>query len=183
MQERLERENKERQERMEEKERQERMEEKERQERMEEKERQERMEEKERQERLQREEKEYEFEIRKLELQVKLGSDYSAEKSSAKFDVTKHIKFVPPFQQADVGMYFLHFEKVAGNLKWPKEYWVMPLQSVLIGKAREMYIQLDVEQASNYDNVKELILKGYELVPELTVKSLEALRNLVAKLT
>ena len=135
-------EEKERQERMEEKERQERMKEKERQERMEEKERQERMQEKERQERLEREKMElqHQFEIRKLELQVKLGSDPGVEKSSAKFDVTKHIKFVPPFQQADVDKYFLHFEKVAGNLKWPKEYWVMLLQSVLVGKAREIYI-------------------------------------------
>ena len=46
---------------------------------------------------------------------------------------------------------FLHFEKVAGNLKWPKEYWVM---SVLVGKSREIYSQLIVEQAPNYDNVK-----------------------------
>ena len=47
------------------------------QERLEENERQERMEEKERQERLEREKMELwqEFEIRKLELQVKLGSD------------------------------------------------------------------------------------------------------------
>ena len=82
----------------------------------------------------------HEFEIRKLELQLKLGSDPGVEKSSAKFDVTKHIKFVPPFQQVDVDKYFLHFEKVAGNLKWSKEYWVMPLQSVLVGKAREIYI-------------------------------------------
>ena len=126
------------------------------------------MEEKERQERLEREKMElqHEFEIRKLELQLMLGSGSGVEKSSAKFDVTKHINFVPPFQQADVDKYFLHFEKVAGNLKWPKEYWVMLLQSVLVGKAREIYIQLDVEQAANYDNVKELILKGYELVPE-----------------
>ena len=42
----------------------------------------------------------------------------------------------------------------------------MLLQRVFVGKAREIYIQLDVEQAANYDNVKELILKGYELVPE-----------------
>ena len=61
---------------------------------------------------------------------------------------------------------FLHFERVGRNLKWPKEHWVMLLQSVLVAKAREIYIQLDVEQAANYDNVKELILKGYELVPE-----------------
>ena len=161
---------KERQERLEreEKERQERLEEKERQERLQEKERQERLEEKERQERLEKEKMElqHEYEMKKLEVQLKLGSDPCVEKYSAKFDVTKHIKFVPPFQQADVDKYFLHFEKVAGNLKWPKEYWVMLLQSVLVGKAREIYIQLSVEQAASYDTVKELILKGYELVPE-----------------
>ena len=108
----------------------------------------------------------HELEMKKLELRAKLGSDLSVENSTAKFDVTKYIKFVPPFQQTDVDKYFLHFEKVAGNLKWPKEYWVMLLQSVLVGKAREIYTQLSVEQAASYDTVKELILKGYELVPE-----------------
>ena len=42
----------------------------------------------------------------------------------------------------------------------------MLLQSVLLGKAREIYTQLTVKQASSYDTFKELILKGYELVPE-----------------
>ena len=36
----------------------------------------------------------------------------------------------------------------------------------LIGKAREIYTQLGVEQSHHYETVKELILKGYELVPE-----------------
>ena len=114
----------------------------------------------------------------KLELQVKLGSDPSVEESSGKFDVAKHIKFVPPFQQADVDKYFLHFKKVAGNLKWPKEYWVMLLQRILVGKAREIYIQLDVEQDANYDNVKELILKGYELVPEAYLQEFRSFEKL-----
>ena len=35
-----------------------------------------------------------------------------------------------------------------------------------MGKAREIYTQLSVEQNSNYYTVKELILKAYELVPE-----------------
>ena len=42
----------------------------------------------------------------------------------------------------------------------------MLLQSVLVGKAREIYTQLTVEQAVSYDTVKELIHNGYELVPE-----------------
>ena len=35
----------------------------------------------------------------------------------------------------------------------------------IIGKAREFYTQLTVEQSSSYDTVEE-ILKAYELVPE-----------------
>ena len=82
------------------------------------------------------------------------------------FDVTKHIRLVPPFQEKEIDKYFLHFEKVAENLKWPKEHWTLLLQSVVIGKAREIYTQLSLEQSSDYDKVKELILKAYELVPE-----------------
>ena len=82
------------------------------------------------------------------------------------FDVTKHIRLVPPFQEKEVDKYFLHFEKVAENLNWPKEHWTLLLQSVSIGKAREIYTQLGVEQSHHYETVKKLILKGYELVPE-----------------
>ena len=82
------------------------------------------------------------------------------------FDVTKHIRLVPPFQEKEVDKYFLHFEKVAEILKWPKEHWTLLLHSVVICKAREIYTQLSVEQSSDYDKIKELILKTYELVPE-----------------
>ena len=40
------------------------------------------------------------------------------------------------------------------------------MQSVVIGKAREIYTRLSLEQSSDYDKVKELILKAYELAPE-----------------
>ena len=44
--------------------------------------------------------------------------------------------------------------------------WTVLLQSVLIGKAREIYSALPVNQSSNYVVVKEAVLKAYELVPE-----------------
>ena len=43
--------------------------------------------------------------------------------SGKPFDVTKHIRLVPPSQEKEVDKYFLHFEKVAENLKWPREHW------------------------------------------------------------
>ena len=40
------------------------------------------------------------------------------------------------------------------------------MQSVLVGKAQDIYGSLSVEQSSNYEHVKEAILKAYELVHE-----------------
>ena len=120
-------------------------------------------------EKLQREfrlkEQELEIELKKLEIQAKSDSLSGTSKSSV-FDFTKHIRMVPPFQEREVDKYFLHFEKVAHSCAWPKEHWTMLLQSVLTGKARDVYSELSAELSSEYDTVKELILKGYELVPE-----------------
>ena len=80
--------------------------------------------------------------------------------------MSKHIRFVPPFQDSEVDKYFLHFEKVASSLEWPKEVWTLLLQSTLIGKVREVYSALLVDQSSDYEVVKGAILKTYELVPE-----------------
>jgi len=55
------------------------------------------------------------------------------------FDVSKHIKSVQDFRETEVDKYFLHFEKVAKNLKWPEDNWALLLQNSLVGKAREVY--------------------------------------------
>ena len=117
---------------------------------------------------IEEKERERQFQLRMKEIEL---NDKSKSKSlplatSTVFDVTKHIRLVPPFQEKEVDKYFLHFEKVAENVKWPREHWTLLLQSVVIGKAREIYTQLSLEQSSDYDTVKEFILKAYELVPE-----------------
>ena len=132
------------------------------QEREKEREWKEREKEREREER----EKEREFQLRMREIEMQERANQLKQKIEYNFDITKHIRLVPPFQEKEVDKYFLHFEKVAENLNWPKEHWTLLLQSVLIGKAREIYTQLGVEQSHHYETVKELILKGYELVPE-----------------
>ena len=148
-----------------EREREERKErEKERERKREEREREER--EKEREREREEREKEREFQLRMREIEMQERANQPKQKIEYNFDVTKHIRLVPPFQEKEVDKYFLHFEKVAENLNWPKEHWTLLLQSVLIGKAREIYTQLGVEQSQHYETVKELILKGYELVPE-----------------
>ena len=71
-----------------------------------------------------------------------------------------------PFQEKEVDKYFLHFEKVATSLNWPKGVWMLLLQSVLVGKAREVYLAMSVEQSLQYDHVTKAVLKAYELVLE-----------------
>ena len=109
-------------------------------------------------------ERQYNLRMKELEMQDKVRPKLLH--LGTHFDITKHIRLVPPFQEKEVDKYFLHFEKVAENLKWPKENWTLLLQSVVIGKAREICTQLSLEQSSDYDKVKELILKAYGLVPE-----------------
>ena len=101
--------------------------------------------------------------IKELEL---AGASAGTTGKPEKFDMSKHIQFVPPFQDSEADKYFLHFEKVASSLEWPKEVWTLPPQSTLIGKAHEVYYALSVDQSSDYEVVKGAILKAYELVSE-----------------
>ena len=103
--------------------------------------------------------------------------------TAAPFDASKHIRFVPPFQEKEVDKYFLHFEKVATSLMWPKKVWMVLLQSVLVGKAREVYSAMSVEQSSQYDNVKQAVLKAYELVPEAYHQNFRTVGNKTSRHT
>ena len=124
------------------------------QEREKEREWEERQKERERKER----EREREFQLRMREIEMQERANQPKQKIEYNFDVTKHIRLVPPFQEKEVDKYFLHFEKVAENLNWPKEHWTLLLQSVLIGKAREIYTQLGVEQSHHYIYIRHSLV-------------------------
>ena len=162
-----ERQEKERERERQEKERERQEKERERQERERERQEKERERERERQEReresarqIQEREKERQFELEKLKLQQ---SNHPIGQS---FDVIKNFQAVPSFQEDDVDMFFLHFEKLATNLNWPKDHWTILLQKAFVGKAREIFAQLSVEQSQKYEYVKDVVLRGYQLNPE-----------------
>ena len=102
------------------------------------------------------------FELEKLRLQQKPEPSFVKNE----FDAAKNIRLVPKFQEKSVDKYFPQFEKVAENLKWPQHVWSTMLQSVLVGKAAEVYSALGVAESSDYEKVKAAILKAYEFVPE-----------------
>ncbi|VDI30225.1 Hypothetical predicted protein [Mytilus galloprovincialis] len=131
-------------------------------------------------ERLEMEKKQGELKLKQAELEMrerlemeKIKTEMVKEESNTKvqskseyFDAAKNIRLVPKFCEKTVDKYFSQFEKIANNLKWPMPYWTTMLQSVLEGKAVEIYSALPSEKSSDYDTVKQVVLKAYELVPE-----------------
>ena len=95
------------------------------------------IEQKEREDRLAMEK---EIKLKEIEARVQMEKDKLEKQGSSGtsthtgFDATKNIRLVPKFEEKEVDKYFLHFEKIAESLKWPKESWTLLLQSVLLGK-------------------------------------------------
>ena len=71
------------------------------------------------------------------------------------FEFLYHVKMVPPFQEHEVDKFSLHFKKIAANLHWSSEVQTVLVQSVFIGKAREVYSALSVEKSTDYDWLRE----------------------------
>ena len=70
---------------------------------------------------------------------------HSPKYKSGSFDPARNIRLVPPLKEKEVEKNFAYFEKVADSLSWPKESSVLLLQSVLVGKAQEIYGSVSVE--------------------------------------
>jgi len=70
-------------------------------------------------------EKELSVQLKLKELEKSIVTPVKSPEVPTTFDVSKHIRFVPQFQEQEVDKYFLHFEKVATSLAWPKEVWMV----------------------------------------------------------
>ena len=94
------------------------------------------------------------------------------------FDVNAALKLVPIFKETEVAEFFIAFEKIANQLAWPRERWTTLIQCKLVGKAQKVYVTLSEEVSRDYDQVKTLILKSYELIPEAYRQKFRELRKL-----
>ncbi|KAJ8036638.1 hypothetical protein HOLleu_20674 [Holothuria leucospilota] len=85
-----------------------------------------------------KEAREHEFRLKQLELGVIKGSDPKIGlDTGGLFDVSKHVKFVPKFQEDNVEKFFNHFEKLGEQLKWPRDKWSILIQSNFTGKLKK----------------------------------------------
>ncbi|KAK0147995.1 Retrovirus-related Pol polyprotein from transposon 412 [Merluccius polli] len=120
-----------------------------------------------------RERREHEYRMKDLDLQqqalrlkeLEIKARESNLVPADHFDVIRNLRLVPPFNESEVE-FFAHFERVATVMKWPRNAWTITLQSIFMGKAQQAYSSLSLEDAAEYDKVKEAVLRIYSLVPE-----------------
>jgi len=75
---------------------------------------------------------------------------------------------MPCFEESKDNMdAFLHrFEIYAGTQGWKKEQWAVYLSALLKGRALEVYSRLPIEDAQDYDTLKDALLKRFNLTEE-----------------
>ncbi len=100
------------------------------------------LEEREKERQIEEREKDRQMQIKMRELDLASDRHDSTSQANSKFNILGNIKLVPPFSEKVVDKYFIMFEKVAENSRWPRGDWTQILQSVLQGKARNIYISL-----------------------------------------
>ena len=66
----------------------------------------------------------------------------------------------------DIDGYLNSFERAAAVSKWDPVHWVSLLRTQLVGKALRMFTEMDMSLVNDYDEVKEALLSGYELISE-----------------
>ncbi|TWW71979.1 SCAN domain-containing protein [Takifugu flavidus] len=66
----------------------------------------------------------------------------------------------------NIDHYLMTFEKLAAACEWPKADWAIHLIPLLTGKARSAFIAMDPENNTDFDRLKEAILKKYDINAE-----------------
>ena len=59
--------------------------------------------------------------------------------------------------------YLGRFERFAESQKWRREDWAMYLSALLKGRALDVYSMMPTEYANDYDQLKDALLKRYQL--------------------
>ena len=87
---------------------------------------------------------------------------------SASSEIKAKLPKLPSFCDGKDNMdaYLKRFERFAKNAKWPAEEWATNLSTLLQGKALDVYSRLSVDDANDYDKLREALLKRYQLTEE-----------------
>ena len=68
--------------------------------------------------------------------------------------------------QDDMDAFLERYERFAESQGWEKEDWAVCLSPLLTGKGLQVYASMPAATVTDYDQLKEALLKRYELTSE-----------------
>ncbi len=109
----------------------------------------------------------------------KISVDSSGEQlvANTALNIINMTKLLPRFNEKGLDAFFSLFESIADDWGWNNAERTLLLQSVLEGKAQEVFISLSPVDRRDYKIVKDAVLKAYELVPEAYRRRFRAWRK------
>ncbi|RUS70943.1 hypothetical protein EGW08_021288 [Elysia chlorotica] len=122
---------------------------------------------------LKMEEMRTQLELARIQAQASQQSEHNLTSGSTRsVHEGEHSKFkmpkLPAFvdRKDDLDSWLLRFERFATTSGWPKESWCTPLSALLTGRALEAFCRLSETEATDYDRVKEVLQKRYNLTED-----------------
>ncbi|KAK4324766.1 hypothetical protein Pmani_004606 [Petrolisthes manimaculis] len=99
-------------------------------------------------------------ELRLAELHSAAGSNHNPGNTTMFHDLK-----LPIFNDNhdDIDSFLLRFERIAGLHQWKKSDYHIYLGSLLRGQALEVYVSLPNDVVTNYEKVKEALLRAYSV--------------------
>ena len=136
----------------------------------------------------------HEREMRELELQQTANTSVGVSESNAVSGAGRASAKLPKLPEFvdgkdDLDSYLQRFERFAKSNKWDETIWATSLSALLTGKALDVYSRMSETAAVNYKELKEALLKRYDLSlqrtdfvygsEKVTLKRGKALNNLL----
>ena len=119
----------------------------------------------ERQDRLDRENRERNDRIAREERESRLANSFHSDSTQSSQGIPS-LK-MPFFEDNDnIDVFIQQFERIATLQLWPRSEWATRLGTLLKGKAAEAYAQVPMEDACDYDIVKEALYNRFKLSAE-----------------
>ena len=110
------------------------------------------------------------FEMKHFELLGQLEvqrASFETELEKQKSEKLAHARDpkLPYFEEGKDKMnsYLSRFEKYATANKWDKGVWAAYLSALLKGRALDVYDRLSIEDAADYDKLKDALLKNFNM--------------------
>jgi len=91
------------------------------------------------------------------------------------FRLSSAVKFVPRFQDNQMDVYLVAFEKCMLVHCFLKDSWTQLIHTQLTGKALKVFAELSVEECMDFDVLKKALLLAYDRVPEFHRKRFRTL--------